>query len=435
LRRPDGAFFFLCAAAAAWAGCDAIAGIQDGIAEPADGSTGDAPADVSNGDSSSKEGGKMDGASSDSSQESGPNDGSPEADAPPPLGDCGDMSGLQAGAPWPMEGRCPSHAGRSDGKGPTSAAVQWTLTLGGDPTGVAVAADGTIYVCAGGMLSAHLPSNAFKWSFADCASTPAIAADGTVYVGGAMGTLYALKPADGSTAWMFAPGGTGTVVSPTVGGDGTIYTGWGPNTYAVKPDGTMRWTFPTTGTVNASLAIGPSGTVYVPADVLYALKPDGTLKWKEDLGNGGLSSFPVVDKNENIFVGNGDAILVSPAGTRVWDTPIGGNVRGAPALGTGGLVYFGGFGGAFAAINGATGTKKWATTAGDSITQAPAADTMGNVYFGCNNHTVYGYSATGTLLFNGPISAISVMQPAIGAGGVLYVGSGISSSALQAIGP
>ena len=45
---------------------------------------------------------------------------------------CGDMSGLQAGSPWPMRQRCPTHQSRAAYAGPKTGAVLWTFSTGDD---------------------------------------------------------------------------------------------------------------------------------------------------------------------------------------------------------------------------------------------------------------------------------------------------------------
>jgi outer membrane protein assembly factor BamB len=103
-------------------------------------------------------------------------------------------------------------------------------------------------------------------------SSPAIGADGTIYCGSFDGRLYAVRP-DGSTRWSLQ---TADWVrsSPAIGADGTIYFGsWDDTVYAVSPGGTLVWSFKTGGHVSSSPAIGPDGTVYVGSwdGKLYAL--------------------------------------------------------------------------------------------------------------------------------------------------------------------
>ena len=56
--------------------------------------------------------------------------------------------------------------------------------------------------------------------------------------------------------------------------------------YAINPDGTEKWNFPTNGAVHSSPTIYSNGTIYfgvpdtpIPYGLLYALNPDGTEIW------------------------------------------------------------------------------------------------------------------------------------------------------------
>ena len=53
----------------------------------------------------------------------------------------------------------------------------------------------------------------------------------------------------------------------------------------MKPDGSLKWSFPTANIITASPAIGPDGTVYIVSGdyKLYAIKPDGKQKWASSI--------------------------------------------------------------------------------------------------------------------------------------------------------
>ena len=69
--------------------------------------------------------------------------------------------------------------------------------------------------------------------------------------------------------------------SPAIGADGTIYVGCYQSLYAINPDGSQKWSFPTRDRVGSSVAIGVDGTIYVGSSDgnLYAINPDGSQKW------------------------------------------------------------------------------------------------------------------------------------------------------------
>ena len=115
-----------------------------------------------------------------------------------------------------------------------------------------------------------------KWSFPTgslLSSSPVIGTDGTVYVGSGDWNLYAINP-DGSQKWAFPTGGSIWWSSPAIGTDGTLYIGSDDrNLYAISPEGTLKWSFATGGLVQSSPTIGEDGTVYVGSDDgnLYAI--------------------------------------------------------------------------------------------------------------------------------------------------------------------
>ena len=97
---------------------------------------------------------------------------------------------------------------------------------------------------------------------------------------------------------------------------GTIYIGSeDSNLYAINPNGTLKWKFPTGDHIYASAALGntdgKTSSVYLASadGTLYALNTDGTLKWKYDTGDV-IRSSPVVGKTPDgssdiIYFGDG----------------------------------------------------------------------------------------------------------------------------------
>jgi outer membrane protein assembly factor BamB len=72
-------------------------------------------------------------------------------------------------------------------------------------------------------------------------SAPIAIGQSAVYEAGDEGVLYAFARSDGHQIWKYQVS-QGTLGSPTVGADGTIYvTGPRHNLHAVAPDGTQRW--------------------------------------------------------------------------------------------------------------------------------------------------------------------------------------------------
>ena len=165
-------------------------------------------------------------------------------------------------------------------------------------------------------------------------TTPVIDSDGMIYIGSADHYFYALNP-DGSLNWKYETGeiidsagaltpGAITFISGdgrmyhfqtgkmdiskrpiwvyeaqlrpgvsynrwfegnvAVGFDGTFYSG---NTnflyYAINPDGTLKWTYPTTSNNWSQAAFGDDGTIFWGSNDTYirAVAPDGKEIWKD----------------------------------------------------------------------------------------------------------------------------------------------------------
>ena len=125
------------------------------------------------------------------------------------------------------------------------------------------------------------------------AALSAATAGAVVYVGSDDDYLYALDLATGQPRWRYRIGncrenrGLGPEASrcdvdagPTLGPDGTIYTG-GDGIYAIHPNGTRKWKFPTGGHVSSAPALLADGTVIAGCqdNLLYALTSDGIKRW------------------------------------------------------------------------------------------------------------------------------------------------------------
>ncbi len=81
--------------------------------------------------------------------------------------------------------------------------------------------------------------------------------------------------------WAFPTEGMIWWSSPAIGKDGTIYVGSSDfRLYAINPEGGLKWSLQSDGTVLSSPAIGKNGTLYIGSDDrnLYAINPEGTMK-------------------------------------------------------------------------------------------------------------------------------------------------------------
>src|ERR1022692_3258321 len=136
-------------------------------------------------------------------------------------------------------------------------------------------------------LATHGGSNgSLNWVFQGAAGTPVIGPDDTIYLGSDDNNVYALYP-DGSVKWTYETDGT-VRASPALGADGTIYVGSSDNKlYALNPNGQLKWSFPTQRDIRSSAAIGSDGTIYVGSSdhYLYAVNPSGQQIWRFQTGS------------------------------------------------------------------------------------------------------------------------------------------------------
>jgi len=284
--------------------------------------------------------------------------------------------------------------------------------------------------CLTGFTGLHAAAGDTLWTFltgSDIAwSSPAIADDGTIYIGSTDSIFYAINP-DGTAKWSY-PTGDKIKGSPAVADDGTIYIGSSDNKlYAINPDGTLKWSYTTGNDIYSSPAIGNDGTIYVGSwdSLLYAINPDSTLKWSYSTGGIISTSSPAVGLDGTIYVGSSDYNLyaINPDGTQKWVYTTGGTTQNSsPAIGSDGTIYVGsGDNSNLYAIN-PDGTLKWNYTAPSSIWYAPAIDNDGTIYVGVN-WDLYSINPDGTVKWNYTTGGGIESSPTVGSDGTIYVGS------------
>jgi outer membrane protein assembly factor BamB len=167
-------------------------------------------------------------------------------------------------------------------------------------SGIAVALDGTVYVCASGSrLVALAPDGTYKWEFKPkvysvSKATPVISTDGTIYFSSGDGTLYALSP-DGTQKWATITGAE-IAATPVLAADETIYVVNGAGLVAVSPEGKILERIAIAGGLKSSPTLGADGTLYVASGAGKILALAGTHgalmdspwpKFQADLANTG----------------------------------------------------------------------------------------------------------------------------------------------------
>jgi hypothetical protein len=349
-----------------------------------------------------------------------------------------DLRGLQPGAPYAMDGYCPSHRGRSAFLGPAARPTQqWVRpfdeVLGAEPI---VAADGTIYLATAGLTFYALdPDGGTRWTYSSgtdfdagprVSGTPAIGADGTVYtlIGDPTPSLVALHP-DGGTKWRADVSESRS--SLTIGPDGTIY-------YADTTAGIG--TVPSNGgkglSVKAGLgatdfsspSVGPDGTLYVADESGYmtALYPDGGVKWRTsldtNLGGTGGQNVPIAPDGtlRGWSYGSTKVHGVASDGGILWSLPAPSAAQGMAVDDQGGTLY------------GTQSEALYVTEGGDASAPltalyacaAPMIAGDGTIFISCAGHILAVDGATLSVLWDYPYSGSINGAPVIGAGRVLY---------------
>jgi len=379
-------------------------------------------------------------------------------------GACGDNRGLQAGAPWPALGVCPTRIGRTDQLGPrTTPSIRWSFTSGTSaPTTSSIGADGTVYFSASDRkLYAVRPDGSLRWTFAPrtrIGAPPTIGADGTIYASDGSttasgGYIYAIRP-DGSQRWSLRfPFGTPS--SLMVGGDGTLYAEtygyvYGSRTVALDPlTGTMRWATYAGGFLQAGPALGFDGSVYVHGPHLFAVTADGRSLWDQETTYLGLpTAVPVVDTIGNVYAAQDNTLIAfAPDGTTRWTyklTPAGttfGTVGGAPAIGADGSVLLpisDDSALALVALDPATGAIRWQGYDGGNCNMSPVVDGGGWIYyvvteFFSNKGILYALDGNGKLQWTLPLPTTVSRSLALGTNGTLYISG--ADGKLYAVGP
>ena len=185
--------------------------------------------------------------------------------------------------------------------------------------------------------------------------------DGSVYVHGA--TLFALA-SDGGIRWSQAT--TSTVLPksvPVIDTNGTVYVGANDSLVAFAPDGSKRWVYTapsSTGTasIDVAPAIGADGSILQPVTgtaqaTLAALDPaSGTVRSLGYGENAHVDLTPIVDGGGWVYYVAGDNKLygVDGNGQNPWSLQLPTMINGAPALGTGSVLYLSGNDGKLYAI-------------------------------------------------------------------------------------
>lgn len=277
-------------------------------------------------------------------------------------------------------------------------------------------------------------------------SSPAIGTDGTVYIGVEIGAntsaspagkLFAIAP-NGSQKWVF-PTNDWIDSSPAIAKDGTIYFGcWNGNLYAVNPDGTQKWAYKLDTYASASPVVAGDGTIFIGtgSGSLYAINPDGTFKWLFPTLYW-IDSAPAIGPDGTIYVGSEDNSLyaINPNGTQKWAYSTGSDIVSSPAIAADGTIYVGSRDQNLYAFT-PSGAVKWTFATADLIDSSPVLGPDGTIYIATTGGRVFALNQNGTQKWEYPVASATALAsiystPAVRADGSLVFGT--SNNAIYAL--
>jgi outer membrane protein assembly factor BamB len=222
--------------------------------------------------------------------------------------------------------------------------------------------------------------------------------------------------------------------STAIGNDGTIYFG-ADNLYALRPDGSQKWTVALTNAPWSTPAIGLDGTIYVVASgVLYAVTPDGMPKWQHviDEHTGGAILSPSIGADGTIYVGSFSYrtfYAINPGGSEKWTFPLSAASVDSAAIAADGTVYLGDGYHLYALAN---GRAIWQTSLQASGPAVIGRD--GTIFVANSDLSLYSLTPGGQTNWHVAPWSIPALPttPAVDSAGVSYY---CVSNALLAVGP
>jgi outer membrane protein assembly factor BamB len=382
--------------------------------------------------------------------ESGPP--GPDAMFVPPGDICGDRSGLQVNAPWPMLGGCPKRGGYAYRPATFSTAVRWTTDVPAAESSPAITAEGFLWVGTTDgravAMSAYYGnlSTSVKLGSDPVRSSPSLASSGRAVFGYA-NYVYALEVGASSPidAGSDADAAT-TPTSPSLDAEGPVTSSaaitkdativvatTNGRVAALRHGGTPKWSVVTDGDGVASPAIGTNGRIYVAGagNALFALEPEtGGKIWQASIG--AALRFISIGGDDTVYVAAADGKLhaIAADGTSKWTFAAGAPISGAPAV-LAGVVYVGAEDKKLYAVSTIDGAKKWEyATLGTVASPTIASD--GTVYVGSSDGNLYALKPSGLLYFAVNVKGAVKGAPAVGQDGTVYV---TTTSSIVAVGP
>ena len=298
-----------------------------------------------------------------------------------------------------------------------------------------------------------------EWSFPVGApiligAVVAIGADGTIYVGwnddpAQTSHWYALSPQGGIQWTVDVPGLTGRGM-PAIGADGTLYfgssIGSGGGLVAVNPGGSIRWILDGLDRISSSPALGPDGTIHVAGGRhVHAVDPQGQIRWTYETPVRTFTfSSPAVASDGTIYVGGDDHALhaIDRDGSPRWTFKTGDLIRAAPSIGADGTIYVSAYDGMLYAVD-PDGSERWSVVvrrplpgfegSHAQVNSAPSIGPDGAIYV--LGRGLFAINPDGSIRWHFDSGSSGFRStPILGADGNVYLGSGVTVTALDAQG-
>jgi len=363
-----------------------------------------------------------------------------------------------ANSDWPMIKHDPQLTGRSPYKGPQTPTIIWTADMkDGIFSGPVIGEEGNLYFGSYYQLDSadhfylYSSDGNLIWDYKLGTNRPPqsgilIDSSNTIYFGSLDGYFYAMNP-DGTLKWKYLTSNPIVELAmPNIDREGRLYiTNGQGELYSINPDGTLNWNIKyDDGFFARSPAFSPDGnTIYVTGkdSNLYAINLDGTLKWK--FSSGQLRKFPILDNAGNLYFLPEEVpqklYSVKPDGDIRWAVTIIEETSipsySAPAIDKQGNIYVA-LGSAILSYD-YIGNKRWWYIIGndpseyDDFWQPLICDSEGTVYVGSTfGYYYYAISSNGELKWKLPLNDYQVDNTgAIAKDGTLYIGVHKSSLA------
>ncbi|UCG42469.1 MAG: PQQ-like beta-propeller repeat protein [candidate division WOR-3 bacterium] len=208
---------------------------------------------------------------------------------------------------------------------------------------------------------------------------------------------------------------------PAVGPDGSVYVPAAGQIHAFGPDGNILWSTDRLYLSGAPV-VGPDGSLYARRqyygpDLLYALNPDGSVKWVDSLD---CDVPPAVGSDGTVYlVADSSLYALNPDGTRRWVLSDTNNAEPvSPVIGPDGTIYFTCYPGILHAAR-PDGTLKWTLDLEGRIRGAMAVGPDGTVYL-TSDWDLCAVGSDGTLKWTYVREYYGVSRPLVGPDGTVY---------------